>query len=122
MHGSEMHGILPPFLLLLIHECPGHGYDLIDRLPCLGVTGVEPGQAYRVLRRLERERLVLSTWVTSAAGPARRRYEVTAKGEAQLDAWMIQLAQFGEVLAGCLGRWHKSCGSSDGREGRTRLP
>ena len=32
MHGSEVRGLLHPFLLLLIFERPGHGYDLIERL------------------------------------------------------------------------------------------
>ncbi|HWE13693.1 MAG TPA: helix-turn-helix transcriptional regulator [Solirubrobacteraceae bacterium] len=110
MYGSEVRGLLYPFLLLLIHERPGHGYDLIDRLPCLGVTGVEPGQVYKVLRNLERERLVVSFWVTSHAGPARRRYELTALGLTELKAWMIRLAQLHGTLGACLARWEKAPG------------
>ncbi len=50
MCGSEIRSMLQPFLLLLIHQRPDHGYDLIERLAAMGVTGVEPGHAYRVLR------------------------------------------------------------------------
>lgn len=46
---SEIRGLLPAFLLLLIHEHPSHRYGLIERLLCLRVTGVGHGQVYRVL-------------------------------------------------------------------------
>src|SRR5690606_10578573 len=93
--GSEMRGMLRSFLLLLIHRRPAHGYDLIERLTAMGVEDVEPGHAYRVLRALERERLLTSRWVPSDAGPARRRYELTAEGLAELRERMSGLARFG---------------------------
>jgi len=112
--GGEARGLLHPFLLLLICERPGHGYELIDRLACLGVRGVEPGHAYRVLRNLERDRLVVSTWVTSDAGPARRRYELTREGRADLESWMARLSRLREVLDACLVRWSKAGGPQPG--------
>jgi PadR family transcriptional regulator, regulatory protein PadR len=115
MHGNEARGLLYPFLLLLIFECPGHGYDLIDRLACLGVTGIEPGRVYRVLRNLERDRLVASGWITSHAGPARRRYEVTPLGLEELSAWMSHLAELDKALSASLARWAKASGSPAGR-------
>ena len=107
MHGSEVRGLLHPFLLLLIFERPGHGYDLIERLAALGVAEVEPGHVYRVLRHLERERSLESAWVTSQTGPARRRYELTAKGLADLESWTERLAQLDRVIGACLTRWAK---------------
>ncbi|HYZ57209.1 MAG TPA: helix-turn-helix transcriptional regulator [Streptosporangiaceae bacterium] len=115
MYGSEVRSLLYPFLLLLIHERPDHGYDLIDRLPCLEVTGVEPGHVYKMLRNLERRRLVASAWVTSPAGPARRQYELTALGKTELTAWMTRLAQLHSALGACLARWEKGSGSPDGQ-------
>lgn len=100
-----MRSVLQPFLLLLIHERPGHGYDLIERLNGLGLTEVEPAQVYRALRSLERDRAVTSAWVTSAAGPARRRYELTAVGRASLPGWTVQLGQLHEAVGRCLSRW-----------------
>ncbi|NKZ03796.1 helix-turn-helix transcriptional regulator [Actinomadura latina] len=116
MCGSEIRSMLQPFLLLLIHQRPGHGYDLIERLAAMGVTGVEPGHAYRVLRNLERERLLSSSWVPSDAGPARRRYELTPEGLADLRVRMASLAHFGGVLDSFLALW--STGPPD-REERT---
>ncbi|MBE1532175.1 helix-turn-helix transcriptional regulator [Actinomadura algeriensis] len=108
MNGCEARSLLHPYLLLLIYERPGHGYDLIDRLSCLGVSDVEPGHAYRVLRGMERARLVVSTWVPSEAGPARRRYELTDKGVADLEAWAPKLAHLGEVITSFLARWNQA--------------
>jgi PadR family transcriptional regulator, regulatory protein PadR len=104
MQGTEIRSLLHPFLLLLISERPGHGYDLIDRLASLGVPDVEPGHAYRVLRALERDGSVASVWETTDPGPARRRYELTAKGCADLHAWTDRLAQLARVIDGCLVR------------------
>ncbi len=115
MYGSEIRGLLHPFLLLLIHERPGHGYDLIERLPCLGISDAEPGHVYKVLRGLERERLVASAWVTSPTGPARRRYELTAAGMTELETSMTRLAQLQRALETCLARWERACGSPDGQ-------
>jgi poly-beta-hydroxybutyrate-responsive repressor len=108
--------MLQPFLLLLIHQRPDHGYDLIERLAAMGVTGVEPGHAYRVLRNLERERLLTSSWVPSDAGPARRRYELTPEGLADLRTRMASLARFGGVLEAFLALWSER---SPDREERT---
>lgn len=113
MCGSEIRSMLQPFLLLLIYQRPGHGYDLIDRLTAMGVADVEPGHAYRVLRGLERERLLTSSWVPSDAGPARRRYELTQEGLADLRTRMSSLDRFGRVLDAFRGVW-KETSSGDG--------
>lgn len=106
--------MLQPLLLLLIYERPGHGYDLIERLAGMGMADVEPGHAYRVLRNLERERLVTSRWVPSGAGPARRHYELTPEGLDDLSTRMSSLAHFGCVLEGCLARWRTASGAASG--------
>ncbi|MEV4841519.1 helix-turn-helix transcriptional regulator [Nonomuraea sp. NPDC049486] len=105
MSGSDVRGLLQPFLLLLICERPGHGYDLIERLARLGAADAEPGQVYRVLRSLERAGHLASAWVASEAGPARRRYELTTGGMAELEAWMGRLADVRRLLETCLSRW-----------------
>lgn len=101
----DVRGLLPPFLLLLICERPGHGYDLIERLARLGAAGTEPGQVYRALRSLERDGHLASSWVASEAGPARRRYELTTGGMAELEAWMGRLTEVRGLLETCLTRW-----------------
>ena len=113
MYGTVLRGLLYPLLLLLILERPGHGYDLIERLSCLGVEGVEPAHVYKILRNLERQRLLVSVWVTSDFGPPRRRYELTADGLAELRASMARLGQLNDMLDHCLARWASTLGSPE---------
>ena len=60
-----------------------HGFDIID------VTGLRAGTVYPILRRLEDETLVRSSWerVTRARSegrPPRRNYRLTVAGEVVL--------------------------------------
>ncbi|HLU73223.1 MAG TPA: helix-turn-helix transcriptional regulator [Nonomuraea sp.] len=112
----DVRGLLPPFLLLLICERPGHGYDLIERLARLGAAGTEPGQVYRALRSLERDGHLASSWVASEAGPARRRYELTTGGMAELEAWMGRLTEVRGLLETCLTRWTRIAPDPGGYE------
>ncbi|MBO2457679.1 PadR family transcriptional regulator [Actinomadura violacea] len=110
MCGGEVGSLLRLFLLLLIHQRPGHGYDLIERLAGTGVMDAEPGHVYRVLRGLERERLLTSRLVPSGSGPARRHYELTAEGLDDLDARMAGLARLEGVLGAFLASWRETSG------------
>ena len=72
-----------PALLLLLRERPAHGYDLLERLPELtGEQRVEMGNLYRLLRALEEEELVSSTW-----DGGKRTYATTERGLQLLDQW-----------------------------------
>ena len=60
-----------------------YGFDIMD------VTGLPSGTVYPALRRMERARLVLSSWEDEAAAqregrPARKYYEITTAGEESL--------------------------------------
>lgn len=118
--GNEIRSLLRPFLLLLVHERPGHGYELIERLGALGVPGVEPGHAYRVLRDLERAGLLRSAWEPSGAGPARRRYELTSEGASELAEWVRRLEGLSRVLRSCVERWTRASSRTGELAGRAR--
>jgi len=97
-----------PALLLLLRERPAHGYDLLERLPELtGEARVEMGNLYRLLRGLEEEGLVSSEWDASSAGPAKRRYALTADGERLLDHWVEALRRSQERTARFLERYEE---------------
>jgi len=56
-----------------------HGFDIID------ATGLPSGTVYPILRRLERETLVIAAWedveiARDEQRPPRRYYELTASG------------------------------------------
>ena len=71
-------------VLLLLHECPAHGYELLDRLKRFGFDAGDSGWLYRTLRSLEGERLCVSAWEPSSAGPRRRTYYLTGRGDEAL--------------------------------------
>jgi PadR family transcriptional regulator PadR len=61
-----------------------YGFDILD------VTGLPSGTVYPILRRLEREALVVASWEDAEIAhrehrPPRRYYELTAAGEAMLE-------------------------------------
>lgn len=103
--GGQPRNFLRPCLLLLLHERPAHGYDLIERLVPFGFSRNDPGGVYRTLRSLEREGLVRSGWEVSRGGPARRTYELTPAGERMLHSWARRLEESQRVLAEYLARY-----------------
>jgi PadR family transcriptional regulator PadR len=85
-------------VLLLLREHPSHGYDMLERLAALGFERDDPGRLYRALRALEDEGLVHSAWEPSAAGPARRIYELTRAGMEELHATASALGGTARLL------------------------
>jgi PadR family transcriptional regulator, regulatory protein PadR len=78
-----------PAVLLLLRDKPAHGYELLEQLPEL-MPGerADMGNLYRILRSLEREGLVSSTWDDEAPGPSKRIYTLTDSGRKVLDLWV----------------------------------
>lgn len=92
--------IEPGILLALKRQCCSHGYELADCVAKMELTDseVEPGAVYRILRDLEEQGYVVSSWDTSGRGPARRRYELTPAGEELLAMWTQVLARRRDAL------------------------
>jgi len=88
-----------PRLLLELAKKTSHGYELIERLSQEGSTTPDPGNFYRMLRSLEEDGLVCSTWDTQNSGPARRVYELTAQGMEFLHAWAATIHQTHQSLS-----------------------
>ncbi len=96
-----------PALLLLLLEQPAHGYELLERLQPFGFERPDPGGLYRNLRGLEDAGLVHSAWQPSAAGPARRIYELTRAGREELHANAKALATTNHTLQVFLSRYRE---------------
>jgi PadR family transcriptional regulator PadR len=82
-----------PRLLLELAKKTAHGYELIERLGQEGNAAPDPGNFYRILRSLEEDGMVCSTWDTQNTGPARRIYELTDKGLEFLHTWAVTIQQ-----------------------------
>ena len=87
-----------PRLLLELAKKPSHGYELIEHLGQESGAAPDPGNFYRMLRSLEEDGLVCSTWDTENTGPARRVYELTEQGLELLHAWAATIHQTQQSL------------------------
>jgi len=87
-----------PVVLLLLREWSTYGLELMDRLTALGIAAMNPGSFYRILRQMEKDGMVSSSWDTSGGGPARRMYSITDAGEAYLKAWADSLGQYQKMM------------------------
>jgi len=118
----EPRNFLQPCLLLLLHEHPDHGYELVARLRPL--HDGDPGGVYRALRELEGHGQVRSQWQLSDVGPVRRRYVITPDGLLMLDVLAGGLARSHEVLHVFLQRYQRlssptGCATGSAAAGRT---
>lgn len=97
------------WILLCLAESPAHGYQLLERLGReAGLAGpLLPGTLYRWLRGLEQRGLVVSRWEAGAAGPARRRYALTAGGWQLLDEVAARLEEERRHLDRLLARYRR---------------
>jgi poly-beta-hydroxybutyrate-responsive repressor len=119
---ARVERFVEPTLLLLLRERPLHGYELLERIPELGVEGrVDIGNLYRLLRSLEQEGLVSSEWSADLPGPAKRTYELTDEGRRLLDRWAEALRRAQGTIEGFLERYEASLAMpASGRPGSAR--
>lgn len=95
----RLHGdILATSLLAFLKMSSAYGYHLVQQLGEAGLPQFDSGTVYRTLRQLEKTGLVSSFWDTSASGPARRMYKLTAAGQVFLMTWFEALERHQAVL------------------------
>lgn len=97
---------IQPCLLLVLSQKDSYGYELIEEVRKLGATPDASG-VYRTLRRMEKEGLVKSEWITEGTGPARRFYKITAEGEDLLHSWVAVLEGNRQSLERFLSEYNK---------------
>lgn len=81
-------GILDGCLLAIIKDKEVYGYELAQKLEGYGFYSFSEGAIYPLLLRMQKEKLVTSTLKKSTAGPKRKYYSLTEKGEEELIAFM----------------------------------
>lgn len=77
-------------LLTLLYDQKAHGYFLIEELESYGFRKDELSIStlYRNLRKMEAEKLVLSSWKKSEDGPRKRVYTITDEGKKSLEEYI----------------------------------
>lgn len=81
-------GILDGCLLAIIKNKEVYGYELAEKLESYGFHSFSEGTIYPLLMRMQKEELVTSTLKKSTAGPRRKYYSLTPKGEEELKMFM----------------------------------
>jgi poly-beta-hydroxybutyrate-responsive repressor len=91
---------LEPSILLLLRQKPSYGYELIMNLKkgTFLETNPDAGVVYKILRKLEVNGFIKSSWITKERGPAKRIYTITAKGKKLLDAWSKSIFKKRDIL------------------------
>jgi len=79
-----MKGILDGCLLAIIKDNEVYGYELAEKMEKYGFDSLSEGTIYPLLMRMQKEELVSSTYKKSTAGPKRKYYSLTDKGEQEL--------------------------------------
>ncbi len=103
-----------PAVLVVLAEGPRHGYELKNEVGVVaGGDRAVITNLYRVLRQLELEGIVRSTWDTTGAGPARRVYRLTSAGRRVLDQWANALGELDVTVHQFLDR-HRRLVNDDG--------
>ena len=109
-----------PAVLLLLAEGQSHGYQLAEDLEALLDEGrVDFGNLYRLLRALEEEGLVASTWSEETPGPQKRVYGLTGEGAALLDTWAASLRARSERIGELLARYEALAAPAQPRDTRS---
>ena len=81
-------GILDGCLLAIINNKEVYGYELAEKLESYGFQSFSEGTIYPLLMRMQKEELVTSTLKESTAGPKRKYYSLTPKGQAELELFI----------------------------------
>lgn len=81
-------------LLTLLNENDGYGYSLLEDLEGFEVEtkSLNIGSLYRVLRKMESEKLVQTKW-EQGQGPKRRVYTITDNGKKELSYMLTIITQ-----------------------------
>jgi DNA-binding PadR family transcriptional regulator len=86
-------GVSVPLTLLgLLEREPSHGYDLKRDYDAFFGRGkpLPYGQVYATLGRLARDGMVAPGETEPGAGPDRKRYAITGRGMAEVEAWLAE--------------------------------
>jgi len=99
-----LQGTVDVLILRTLSWHPMHGYAISDwvRERSRGVLSIEGAALYQALHRLERKRLVASSWGVSDNNRKAKFYQLTSEGRRQLRAdsstWRAYADAVGRVL------------------------
>ncbi len=90
---------LEHIVLGLISQSPQSGYSIISMLEAgTHRWSASPGSIYPILKRLEKQELIVGELEIVYETRPRKMYRLTESGSAALDAWLLSTLSWNEVL------------------------
>ena len=96
-----------PCILLLLSKDSSHGYGLMDGLQKHCGHKVDIGNLYRSLRKMEKNKWIVSGWQKNKIGPDKRKYKITPNGVAILHEAASTLKTTHSLLSRFLNGYNK---------------
>ena len=83
---DNLQGSLELLILKTLERGPNHGFGITLHVQTAseGLLQIEEGSLYPALHRLEREKMITSSWKTTENGRRARFYSMTAAGKKRL--------------------------------------
>ena len=97
-------GILDGCILSIIKEGEIYGYELAEKLQSYGFHAFSEGTIYPLLLRMQKEGLVSSVQRKSTAGPKRKYYSLTQKGEEELVLFLARWAELKQSVENVISK------------------
>ena len=100
-----LQGTVDVLILQTLSWQPMHGYAISDwvRERSRGVLSIEGAALYQALHRLERKKLVASSWGVSENNRKAKFYQLTAEGRRQLRADSSTWREYADAVGRVLG-------------------
>ncbi|MDP2812253.1 MAG: PadR family transcriptional regulator [bacterium] len=89
------------FLILrVLYEKPSYGYKVVKLIKDLseGRHQIKYGTAYTLLRRMEKNNLLISKWEKNKGAPDKRIYRVTRQGARLLKTWLEMIIERKKIM------------------------
>ncbi len=105
MDSRLLWGIVEMLILEVLNEGPNYGYEIAQRVTSRsqGYFHLKEGSLYPALHRLERGRLLSSSWTETQSGRRRKYYRLTRAGQRVLAARREEWRRFAAGVSGVMG-------------------
>jgi DNA-binding PadR family transcriptional regulator len=93
-------GWIQLIIFRVLYETPLHGYSLIEEVNKLlaGRRSIKPGSLYTILRRMEKDGLLVSEWDKSSSHLNRRIYNLTEAGVEKLKDGRLMVEEQRKII------------------------
>lgn len=91
-------GVLEGCILSIISKKERYGYEISQELEKYGFGHIVEGTIYPLLLRLEKNDLVISTYIQSDFGPKRKYYTLSEKGKIELKLFKLNYEEMSNAV------------------------